>query len=741
MTLLKEIENEFGSHMGPLLCTDFYVLEAATKYLKEHHGKYKKGDIKKILDQLIDNHITNQNDLFNPAISLTGTVDECFNAWWKGTPEPRDYAEQEEEAILNNGLAEDPIKRVIRIKDETTTNKQQHNTPQDNTKNENTTLAEELLKPAEEIADLFMRLFKGVTSGQFVNKLKELGIPDRATQKEIKNYFLNDLCRSNSNIAKLTKGELQLDLIEAGKWAFKDLENKAIYVQDSDTTYYLQNNKYIKTPPTTNTEGNPIENPIIKTINKYKNYLLKWEHDYPLFSKNIDKLIDKLSGNKNNSYSWINAAQNHTEAEFNKNVTTEGRFCTPNGLYNYTEKISDSNGLTKVTTIANILNKTPEELFKSKGVELFGRFITSIQPDQALGYYLTCVIANAITGHRDGEYTYLFYGSTGSNGKSVLMALLQHMLGDYYSDYNTDSLVRNSYGETAEQAAKNLENRRLVGGREIGEGATIDSGKFKQYFSNDSYRINEKYKPSYSVMPTHTMVLPVNQIPNFGNEPAIYRRILIIPFTQHFVDNPTRENEQKKDPNILQQLIAHEDEIFTYLIYVAEIMRKEKYELAIPASIKEYTARMLDKNNILVDTNDREAYILTEEQLNDPTIPTPVMAPEVLYERFLTALPRGAYNPHKTQPAYIDALLMKYPQHLKWVTAETTDGKQERGIAGIWLKKDTTAAIQQEIKRKDVDGMPRHNKTFRAAEKFEEWLNKNTSKDNVKTTTQSEQQE
>ena len=727
MTLIKQIEDEFGTSMNPLLCSDFNIIEAVTKYLKEHRGKYKKGYIKKILDQFIDNYITYQYDINNPNISLIGTVDECFNTWWKGTPEPRSLEEQEEEAIRNNGLAEDPIERVIRIKDETNTHKQQ-----ETTNHENSERAAELLKPAEEMVDPYNRYIKGHTTGQLDNILiTELGIDNPAERKEINYYWTHDIGKNISNIVILTG--LALGETAAGEWITKHSENKFIYVADSNTVYYLNGNKYTTTPPTTDEEGNPIPNPIKATIDKYKNYLLNGEKEHPFFISGIDREIRRIEQAGKKFEYHIYSAQNHTEAEFNKNVLTEGLFCTPNGLYNYTHKISDSNGLTKVTTNANILNKTREEISKSKGVELFGRFIQSIEPRQDLSYYLTFATANAITGHRNGEYTYILYGPTGSNGKSVFMALLQNILGDYYSDYNTNSLKRNARGETAEQAAKALENRRVVGGREIGEGDSIDSGLFKQYFSNDSYRINEKYKPSYSVMPTHTMFLPVNQIPNFGSESAIYRRLIAIPFTQHFVNNPNPKNphEHELKTDTLDELIKYRDEIFTYLVYVAEQMREEKYELVIPAIVKEYTSQMLDKNNIAVDINKREAVILTEEQINDATIPTPKTLNSDLFERYLKALPRNTYSPYKTAEQYVDYLRMKYPQ-LNPVLIETTSGPQP-GLAGIWLKRNTTAAIQIDKERKDVDGMTRDLETSKLNFEFEEWFTKNISKDNVKT--------
>ena len=230
------------------------------------------------------------------------------------------------------------------------------------------------------------------------------------------------------------------------------------------------------------------------------------------------------------------------------------------------------------------------------GTELFKKFMTQIQPDEETRNYLIGVIANAITGHREGEYTYILHGPTGSNGKSVLTGLLEHMLGDYCGYYDTNGLTRNV--RSAELAAMDLENRRLIIGMVLRDGATIKSELFKQYFINDSYTIREKYKPAYTVKPTHTMFLPVNQIPKFGSDPEVRRHLVVIPFTEHFVDNPNPKNphEHQLDPNTLKRLIAHEDEIFTYLVRLAEVMRKLKIELDIPATVKEYTSRMLDKN-------------------------------------------------------------------------------------------------------------------------------------------------
>lgn len=718
-TLAQQLEDEFGSQMAIGLYFDFPIIEAATWYLKKHQRSYSKSQIKKILNQFINKHATNQLDPQNNPVGEK--VDYCFDAWWKDQPSPRSWEQQQKETENQyyETSVEDPIQRVQRVQDEIELNEQMYghneNEPtMDGFKVDNPMLTSKLLSTPKIMHTVFNATFRNVTSGQLPEKLEEAGILDKSMRNRVMKHLLS-LCNNAKSVMQLTDNELPLSTGDVAHWIVDRVDHKAVYMQDSKTWYYQRDNKYTSTPDCHT--GEPVHN----ALEDYYDLCSDYEDEFPLFSQTISKTTDRLQMYTQSLYHLIGTVETHTESEFNENVLTEGRFCTPNGLYDYTHKISDNNGLTKVTTKANILNWTNKEIMSSEGVRLFGDFMNSIQPNPAIRDYLIGVIANAITGHRENEYTYIFHGPTGANGKSVLMALLQHMLGGYYSDYNTDSLVRHSYGETAEQAAKNLENRRLVGGREIGDGSTIDGGAFKRYFSNDSYTINEKYKPAYTVKPTHTMFLPVNQMPNFGSDPAVKRRLVVIPFTQHFVDNPTRPNEQKKDPKILEQLIAHEDEIFTYLIQYAEILRSENIMLTIPRSVQHYGDDMVDENNVLADFEDQQSMVLSEETLNDPTVPTPLTSGNELFERYLMSLSQGAYNPYKTRKSFVRALLLKYPQ-LKSVTARATDGKVYRAIRGIWLKPNTTAALKLDKSRVDENGMIISFPTFKASLEYQDWL-------------------
>ncbi|MBO5628620.1 MAG: hypothetical protein J5965_06010, partial [Aeriscardovia sp.] len=215
----------------------------------------------------------------------------------------------------------------------------------------------------------------------------------------------------------------------------------------------------------------------------------------------------------------------------------------------------------------------------------------------------------------------------------------------------------------------------------------------------------------------------VNQMPNFGSDPAVRRRLVVIPFTEHFVMNPDPKNphEHKLDPDTKKKLIAHEDEIFTYLVRYAEQLRERNITLTVPATVQHYGDDMVDENNALADFIECEASVLTEEQMNDPMIPTPYTSSKEVFERYIESLTPGAYNPYKTQRAFIHALLLKYPQ-LSSAPSRTTDGKLQRAIKGVWLDPTTTAAIKLAKNRIDDNGMPVSYSTFKVNSDYQDWL-------------------
>lgn len=748
-SLLEQIENNLGKYMSGNLYFEFGHLESIVYFLKNNRGHTPTPKCKEIYNQVVNNHITNQNyTVKNPDGTYTeyplgSDIDYCFDAWWKGQPAPRCLAQQKaeyerrEEQNSGNpqqnlpplGSWHDVVARVRDYQSEQEMYRQMHEGQEDTPqgfKANNTPLIEKLLGKPEDMQFTFSGMVRNVTSGQLDRVLEDNGIIDKTDRATVKRHIL-EMCKDPNAITALTDNALPLQMDDVAEWVHDHLKGNAVYMQDSKTWYYLRGNKYDSTPDYK--QGNPLD----RTLKDYWNLCTQYASSFPLYSHTIAQTKKELLKQTPTLKEFIGTVETHTEEEFNNKVLEEGRFCTLNGLYKYTKKISESNGLTKVCTKKNILDQlTDKELVALEGVQFFKNFMREILPDGEIRNYFLGVIANAITGHREGEYIYILHGATGANGKSVLTGLLRDILGDYCSTYVTDSLVRGSKGNPKE-AAKMLEGRRLVIGSEIGDGSTIDGGALKCYFSNDSYTVRDLYKPAYSVMPTHTMFLSVNQMPNFGSDPAVKRRLVVIPFTEHFVTHPDPRNphEHKLDPNTEKNLLAHGDEIFTYLVRYAEHLREEKITLTIPESIQHYGADMVDESDVFADFI-ASGMVLTEEQMNDPTIPVPMMTTDEFFALWQAFCPNNAYNPYKTKRAARAALLLKCPQ-LKIKKAYSTDHKQIRGvICGFWVDPNSAAAklVKNRFWDKDLNA-PSPFPQFKETYEFEDWLNNINMQDDI----------
>lgn len=747
-TLLEQLENNLGSCMSGNLYFDFGYIESAVYFLKNSRGHTPTPKCKEILDQFINNHITNQNyTVKNPdgtytSYPLGGDIEYCFNAWWKGQPSPRCLAQQKaaykrrEQQNNGNRYAVPPLGSwhdvVVRVKDyqsEQEMYRQMYANDDElgpSSKTENTPLIDKLLGKPEDMCYTFLSMFRNVASAQTDSVLEANGVLDKYDKARISKY-LNEMYKDPNAITALTDNDLPLQMDDVADWAHDRLKGAAVYMQDSNEWYYLRGNKYDTTPDYQ--QGNPLA----RVLKDFCNLCNQYASSYPIFSRTIAQSKRELLKQLPALKKLIGTVETHTEEEFNNNVLTVGNFCTPHGLYKHTKKISESNGLTKVCTNSNILGQlTDKELDISRGVQLFKNFMRGILPDDEIRKYFIGVLANAITGHRDGEYIYILHGATGSNGKSVLRSLLQNILGDYYSDYNTDCLVRNAGGK-ARLDARDLEGRRVVFGNELGDGSTIDGGTLKRYFSNDNYTIELKYGNPYTVKPTHTMFLPVNQMPNFGSDPAVRRRLIVIPFTEHFVTNPNPKNphEHKLDPNTLNNLLAHKDEIFTYLVRYAEQLREENITLTVPATVQHYGDEMVDESDVFADFV-ASGIALTEEQMNDPNIPMPRMTSDEFFVLWQAFCPNNAYNPYKTKRAARTALLLKCPQ-LKIKKAYSTDKKQIRGvICGFWMDPNSAAAklVKSRYWDKDLNA-PSPFPQFKETYEFEDWLNNNNMQEDI----------
>ncbi len=167
-----------------------------------------------------------------------------------------------------------------------------------------------------------------------------------------------------------------------------------------------------------------------------------------------------------------------------------------------------------------------------------GRLIDYLQ--RAIGYTLTGTIREHVL--------HVLYG-TGANGKSTLINTLLALLGDY-GKRAAPGLLMQKYQESHPTEVADLRGARFVATVEVEEGRRLAEVLTKELTGGDRMKARRMREDFWEFDPTFKFFLAANHKPVIkGTDPAIWRRILLVPF---LVTIPT----EKQDPVLIDKLKA-----------------------------------------------------------------------------------------------------------------------------------------------------------------------------------------
>ncbi len=134
------------------------------------------------------------------------------------------------------------------------------------------------------------------------------------------------------------------------------------------------------------------------------------------------------------------------------------------------------------------------------------------------------------------------YGS-GNNGKSTIFKSIALALGDYAKTANADTFLgdgRSNSGGAREDILR-LRGSRFVYSTEPDEGKELKEGLIKAMTGGEALPARGLYaRHTVEVQPTWTVVMPTNHKPIIkGDDYGIWRRIMLVPFTRNYDDDPT----------------------------------------------------------------------------------------------------------------------------------------------------------------------------------------------------------
>jgi putative DNA primase/helicase len=234
----------------------------------------------------------------------------------------------------------------------------------------------------------------------------------------------------------------------------------------------------------------------------------------------------------------------------------------------------------RITTI------TPTEYDPKAKATLFEQTVADVffGDIDMIGFFQR-LVGYAILAQPTEDVLAIPYGS-GSNGKSTVLGAIRDVLGEHAKMASADTFLSSGATGAAAGAAREdvlrLRGARFVYVSEPDEGSELREGLIKSMTGGEPLPARGLYsKTTVEVAPTWVAFMPTNHRPIVkGDDHAIWRRLLPVPFTRNFDQDLTVE----KDPDRADKLAAEAKGILAWCVRGA--LAYQKRGLQPPAAVR-----------------------------------------------------------------------------------------------------------------------------------------------------------
>lgn len=210
--------------------------------------------------------------------------------------------------------------------------------------------------------------------------------------------------------------------------------------------------------------------------------------------------------------------------------------------------------------------------------------------DSELIDYIQRAIGYSLTGDTSEQVLHVLWG-TGANGKSVFLAVLHAIMGEYAhnAEFATFLAARPRDGGAASPDLYAMRGRRLVTASEVSADRRLNEARIKSLTGGDPITARPLYGRPVVFRPVAKFWLAVNHKPRIvETSTAIWRRVRLIPFTQTF---------HPGDPTLERQLRAERVGILAWAVRGA--LRWHERGLAAPATVSQATEAYRSEQDVL----------------------------------------------------------------------------------------------------------------------------------------------
>lgn len=180
--------------------------------------------------------------------------------------------------------------------------------------------------------------------------------------------------------------------------------------------------------------------------------------------------------------------------------------------------------------------------------------------DEELIGFVQRFLGYSLVGLPAEEKIAVFHGS-GANGKSTLLSVVAHVLGDYYQQMDPDLLlVSRGVSNKVDSEKAALKGTRLAVCSETSQLRTINEGQVKQLASTDQIVGRRLNHDPIKFAPSHQLIMVTNHRPTIrSTDEGTWRRVVLVPFA---VTIPPKERQI----NLAQQIQGEAPAIMRWLV-------------------------------------------------------------------------------------------------------------------------------------------------------------------------------
>jgi putative DNA primase/helicase len=189
----------------------------------------------------------------------------------------------------------------------------------------------------------------------------------------------------------------------------------------------------------------------------------------------------------------------------------------------------------------------------------FEQFLSEVFcDDEELSTFMQRFAGYTLTGSTRERCFAILHGS-GRNGKSTLVELIQHVLGDYSKNTDTETVLAKKYSGVGNDVAA-LVGARFVSAAEIEAGRQLAEAKVKNLTGSDTVTARFLYGEPFDFKPQFKLWLSTNNKPEVkGTDNAIWDRIKLIPFRVRFEGD-------NHDANLPETLRKEQEGVLAWMV-------------------------------------------------------------------------------------------------------------------------------------------------------------------------------